>query len=135
MSTGTVKVDVTLTAAEQEFTYRETENTTQGAVEFLPAGAQFKAFQAGRYQLVFTATNFDLAAPPVEFLPPTAPWLQLNSGFTAKEFSLTSINTGTVKNQMGSFEILQSDGGVADPTVVNNPIPTPLASPHPQQRR
>jgi hypothetical protein len=143
-SSGTVAVNVT-NSPGTGFIFQETSNTTGGAVSFSAGKRLFQVLTAGTYDLNFTATNFTLADPPIGFPDGEPPWLTLLSFTPPSQFSVQTVNSGSVPNQTGRFLIHSTNGlkeqdlsavaggggsGSAgldlddgDPTVVNNPIP------------
>jgi hypothetical protein len=119
-SSGTVFVNIIWDGV---FVFEETGNTTDGAVVFTAGKREFDVEGKGDFQLQFTATNFTLKDPPVGFPGGDPAWLQLEPGYTSTQFTMSSFNSGEVKNQSGTFLIHKDDGTTVDPTVVNNPNP------------
>jgi hypothetical protein len=120
---NTVKVNI-IWSEGSGFIFQESLNDTGGVVVFKAGQRKFEVLAAGSYQLFFTAKNFTLADPPIGFPDGEPQWLRLDSGYTPRDFSMSSVNSGLVQNETGRFLVHRVGMDVEDPTVVNNPNPT-----------
>jgi hypothetical protein len=121
---GTVKVNITWSEG-QGFIFQETHNDTGGAVVFKAGKRKFEVLEAGSYQFFFSPTNFTLADPPIGYPDGKPSFLSLDPGHTPTAFSMSNVNSGLVPNETGRFLVHRAGEGEEDPTVVNNPNPSP----------
>lgn len=124
---GTLAMGVSFDPSTETFSFRHVVNTTGDNVLWNDEELLVDVNMSGAYSLVFAATNFALADPPVEFEGGAPSWLVLQQGYDKQQFTLLLLNAGFELETSG-FQIREEKGRRIDPTVVNNPNPPTFAA-------